>query len=419
LFVALVLINAAGVGVFGATLPPPADRVCSLTQITDTVAPAISFQPAINAAGTRIVFRSTADLTGETPDNQGEIFLFHTLTDTFTQVTTGGERAFPPNLTIGINAAGTRIAFSSHADLTGENPDGNGEIFLFHTRTDTFTQVTHTESPAGNFNLAMNAAGTRIAFLSTADLTGENPDGNNEIFLFHTRTSTFTQVTHTTGNPRISPPVLSGIGTRIAFSSHADLTGENPDGNVELFLFDTLTSSLTQVTHTVAPPLDPATNFAPTLNAAGTRIAFVSFADLTGENPDRNQEIFLFHTLTNTFIQVTHTTGSAFFSGVPALNASGTRIAFVSNANLTGENPDGNEELVLFHTTTNTFTQVARTTGSAFFSGVALNALGTRIAFLSNADLTGGNADGNFELFLATCEAHGNKGEERSDLQPE
>ena len=79
-------------------------------------------------------------------------------------------------------------------------------------------------------------------------------------------------------------------------------------------------------------------------------------------------------------------------------------IAFSSNRNLTGENADANQELFLFDTTTNTFTQVTTATGSAIFSGSpTINAAGTRIAFLSNADLTGENPDGNREVFLATC----------------
>ena len=52
-------------------------------------------------------------------------------------------------------------------------------------------------------------------------------------------------------------------------------------------------------------------NQSPVINSDGTRIAFQSDHDLTGGNPDVNREIFLYDTTTNGFTQVTNTTGGA------------------------------------------------------------------------------------------------------------
>ena len=62
---------------------------------------------------------------------------------TLTQLTTG-DPAAPPNLALGINHDGTRIAFSSNIDVTGENADRNLEIFLLDVSSGTFTQITDT-----------------------------------------------------------------------------------------------------------------------------------------------------------------------------------------------------------------------------------------------------------------------------------
>src|SRR5262249_49787279 len=62
---------------------------------------------------------------------------------------------------------------------------------------------------------------------------------------------TFEQITQIHHHPQILEeldPAISGDGTRIAFQSFADLTGENADGTDEIFLFDTVTGRLTQVT---------------------------------------------------------------------------------------------------------------------------------------------------------------------------
>lgn len=70
---------------------------------------------------------------------------------------------------------------------------------------------------------------------------------------------------------------------------------------------------------------------------------------------------------------------------------------------------DGNREIFLFDTTSGLFTQITNTTGSSFLRGggnrvPTINATGTRIAFMSDRDLTPGNpgnTDGHFEIFLA------------------
>ncbi|MBW2306152.1 MAG: PD40 domain-containing protein [Deltaproteobacteria bacterium] len=106
--------------------------------------------------------------------------------------------------------------------------------------------------------------------------------------------------------------------------------------------------------------------------------------------------------LSCTFTQITSTTGGS--STAPSINADGTRIAFASDMDFTGGNADGNWEIFLFDATTGTFTQITNTTGGgqANFSP-SINADGTRIAFYSDRDLTGGNADGNREIFLSIC----------------
>ena len=107
--------------------------------------------------------------------------------------------------------------------------------------------------------------------------------------------------------------------------------------------------------------------------------------------------------LSPTVTQITNTTLKQSFN--VSINAVGTRIAFHSNADLTPGAPgnaDGNQEIFLFDTTTGLFTQITNTTVSANFDP-SINADGTRIAFTSGSDLTPGNpgnADGNNEIFL-------------------
>jgi hypothetical protein len=90
-------------------------------------------------------------------------------------------------------------------------------------------------------SLSINAAGDRIAFSSTEDLTGENSNGISQVFLFDMKSNSLVQVTP--ASPQGAPvpflsifPAIIGDGSRIVFLSRADLTGGNADGNVEIFL---------------------------------------------------------------------------------------------------------------------------------------------------------------------------------------
>ncbi|PTL35077.1 hypothetical protein CLG94_11375 [Candidatus Methylomirabilis limnetica] len=356
------------------------------TQLTTTIGDG-SASPSISADGTRIAFRSSRDLVQNSNlDGNWEIFLW-TAGSGFTQITdtTGDSTYSYPS----ISADGTRIAFLSTRNLTGSNSDGNNEIFLW-TSGSGFIQVTNTTG-GQNFAPSINADGTRIAFGSDRNLvTGGNLDGNPEIFLW-TAGSVFTQLTATNGASTHYNPSISADGTRIAFYSTHDLTGGNPGGNSEIFLW-TNGFGLAQVTTTTGGGSD-----SPSISADGTKIAFVSTSNLTGSNSDGNSEIFLW-TSGSGFTQVTTTTGG--YNWDPSISADGTRIAFRSNRNLTGSNPDSNSEIFLW-TSVFGFIQLTATTGGDSFDP-SLNADGTRIAFVSTSNLTGGNSDGNHEIILAS-----------------
>ncbi|HWQ68647.1 MAG TPA: CARDB domain-containing protein [Patescibacteria group bacterium] len=359
----------------------------ALTQLTATTEGG-SRHPSMTADGTRIAFASSDDLVPDgNPDGNREIFLWTQGTG-FTQLTnTTGGHAYRP----AISADGTRIAFYATSNPTDGNPDGNGEIFLW-TSPSTITQLT-TTTGGGNSTPSINADGTRIAFYSDRNVVPDgNPDGNFEIFLW-TGGDGFTQITTSTGGNNFTPSI-SADGTRIAFYSNRNLTGENADVNQEIFLW-TASNGFTQLTDTAVK-----TNFAPSISADGTRIAFLSANDLVpGGNKDENFELFLWTDGTG-FTQLTDTTEGS--SGPPFIAPDGTRIAFISDHDLIpGGNTDENEELFLWTDGTG-FTQLTDTTeGDDWDASITAIANGTRIAVASVRDLVpGGNADGNSEIFL-------------------
>ena len=373
----------------GAWPEPTRATFCTITQITSTTAGG-SGSPSISGDGNRVAFRSSANLTGGNADGNTEILLCDIASAAFTQVTNTA-RGF--TFGASINGDGSRVALDFSADLTGGNPDFSAEIFRYDAATANHTQVSSSPSDFSR-SPSISADGNRIAFRSFGNLTGGNADRNAEIFLHDTATADLTQITNVTAGSSDGPS-LGVDGSRIAFNSTANLTGGNADGNSEIFLYDMASAAFTQITNS-----NTGFNAVPSISADGGRIAFLSTANLTGGNADGNQEIFLYDAATANLTQITNATAG--FSQLPSISGDGTRVAFSSTSDLTGENADGSEEVFLYDTATATLRQITNS-ASGHSSSASISGDGTRVAFSSTADLTGGNADGSEEIFLATC----------------
>ncbi len=80
-------------------------------------------------------------------------------------------------------------------------------------------------------------------------------------------------------------------------------------------------------------------SFEPFISGDGNRIAFQSFANFTGQNSEGNQEIFL-HEVGGGFTQMTNETTTSEDSFLKGISGDGTRLVFDSSANHAGMNPD-------------------------------------------------------------------------------
>jgi Tol biopolymer transport system component len=324
--------------------PPPH---LEFVQLTDTTNAAVcgNYYPAINALGTRVAFTSFCDLTGGNPDQNGEVFAMNADGSNIRQLT------FSTSLysqNVGINPLGTRIVFASNADLVpGGNADGNSEIFTIHWDGTHLTQLTHTtgghtDGWGGCAHPSYGPAGQRILFSSDRDLVpGGNPGGNYTLFLMNADDgSDLVQLPNSTGGWDGS----LAAGGRVVFSSDFDLVpGENTDGNLELFTMLVDGTDLTQVTHTTGG----IGQAAPRFSANGELIAFRSDLDLVGNNPDLGFEVFRMNADGTNLVQVTSSSSSAGFSA-PWDMGPGKMIAIESDQDLVpGSNPDHNFEIFL------------------------------------------------------------------------
>jgi Tol biopolymer transport system component len=373
---------------------------CEFTQITVTQS-GQNIEPSISADGRWIAFESSANITGGNPDGNNELFFYDRDTTTISQLTgTTGGTYVAPHPKINSND-GTRIVFSSRMDLTGGNPDGSPEVYMVDTPTSNISQITNYTSGYNFPYPDINADGTKITFESLLDLTGGNSDGNVEIFVFDTSTGDFDQITDTRfirGTEHSAVPSISGDGRYIAFQSAQDFTGNNSDHNEEIFIVDRNTGLFTQITKTTT-----GLKRFPNISTDGTGIVFESNADLTGENADGNTEVFLYDTTSRTFTQITKTTGDVFGFRPHSINENGTRVAFSSEFNLTGDDHGRYSDVFLYDTNRRAITRITTTLSSSKVRSSSISSDGTKIAFESADDLTGANPELNREIFLAEC----------------
>jgi uncharacterized repeat protein (TIGR01451 family) len=210
----------------------------------------------------------------------------------------------------------------------------------------------------------------------------------------------------TTTKGYIGQPVLNGDGSRLAFWSTADLIkGANSDGNIELFYgkIDQVHSciTVTQITSSTGGILE-GFNLGPSINAAGTKIAFFSDRDLVGSNTDHNFEIFL-ASVTGSGASITQMTSTTDRVNVfPSLDEFGNQIAFASDHDFGGtpSNDDGNQEIFVATIGSSvTYTQVTDTNVGTFNDEPSIDSSGQHIAFVRGGDLP---ASGIQEIYRAT-----------------
>jgi uncharacterized protein (TIGR03437 family) len=300
-----------------------------------------------------------------------------------------------------ITANGRFVVIESNGDIATEktttrnNQDGNREIFLFDYAQRRIFQLTDTKS-------VLNPPGSPSPTPSPSPSPSVSPSP--------TASPTATPVELTdvaievsNNRPMISlePALVTGQRTyTIVFSSNAPVSpasfdGTNPGGTVatdmnqeiwtyqftvadtadlssgaEVGPIDLTAGTFTRITNTPAslPPIAGSANNAPvvaddnrdaSISDDGKIIAFSSNRNLVPGvgNLDTdgvpagvaNPEIFLYNGAG--FIQATNTKSTSLkkpiFNSNPSLSSNGSVLAFVSNANLTANNDDGNAEIYL------------------------------------------------------------------------
>src|SRR3989442_8247127 len=374
----------------------------TLRRITNTTEEGININPSISGDCKIVAFESTEDIAGAGGSEHFRAIRASVAVDPATFFQIGGTRAVTP----AISQDGSRIAFASKDDPLGTNADGNSEIFLFDGAK--LIQVTNT-SPCnlssrianGNFQPSISDDGRFIAFSSNRDLAGQNGDGNLEIFICDTLTNSFTQLTNSSGIVGFSDVKISGNGASVAYIRDGGIA---PSSNRDLLEQPRVGLDLVSLLAANVPSLK--LTYGRAISDDGTRVVY------SAETATNSSQVFLYDGCTGGVIkQVTSLGARATEVPLhPTISGDGARIAFATRRNVIGGNSDASVELYVFDIPTAQFSKITNAPSSASADVVSsLNDDGSNVAFNFPRALSGAvaNSDSanNSEIYVTAVPA--------------
>jgi uncharacterized protein (TIGR03437 family) len=373
---------------------PSIKTASTVRRLTQTPEQSLNLNPSLSDDGNTVVFESSSDVFGASGNSQFRAIradISGTL-PVFSEI--GSTRIVSPALSSDARV----VAFASTEDLVGQNPDRNSEIFALegpHLRQLTHTQPASTRLNDGNFHPSITADGRTIAFASNRNLTGENGDFSYEIFLYDKSVDGHSQLTN--GTESSFNPQLSADGTRIYFRR---VDAEQPDSG-DLMLIDRTTGT-TSVLASEVQGLFLTEGRA--VSNDGMRLVY------SAEVAPNQTQVFLYDARDNSIRQVTQL--SSRVSDVrlqPTISGDGKRVAFATRRRVTSTS-DGSVELYVLDLPTNQVQQVTNAPAGGTAEVVSsLNFDGSLVAFSFPRLLSGPTIDeglgNNSEIYVASVAA--------------
>ena len=313
---------------------------------------------------------------------------------------------------------GQLLAFISTRNLVPGvgNADFNPELFFYNIQTQTFTQGTNTHDAVAGIGLVfqsnpnLSSDGSLVAFISSANLSGNNDDsngkGNAEIYIANVGVSGLSnirQVTRTKTNATTPVNVnvwspgrrLSRDGGYLAFESLANDPKANTDSNnvgLGMFVYTVATDTFVLVGPRVTTLVDigrfptftdysaslapGSLVFASALNFRPDGTVPTTAADAAqGLNQQFAPQIFLTQlpaSTSNTFVRLTNVGLTLPFAVLPVTSVSHTRMGFAMPYDFGGGNADLSGEIFYLLTPTITAQSAAALTFNTGASNMAV-----------------------------------------------
>jgi Tol biopolymer transport system component len=295
-------------------------------------------------------------------------------------------------------------------------PAAAAQATVGHTVRESVTSAGAQTDAGGQFP-AISADGRFVAFWASSDgYVNNDTNGENDVYLRDTIAGTTTLIsvglTGSAGNGESFYPDVSADGRYVAFWSNADnLVTADSNGHYDVFVRDVVAGTTERISVSSVGAPGNADSGAPVISADGRFVAYTSAATNLDATADSNGklDIYLRDRSAATTTRLSVSSAGAQTNGDSAnatISASGTRVAFESDAtNLVAADTNGQIDVFLRDTASNTTSRVNVSTGGAQATGPSGNADissdGRYVAFESDAEnLAGGDGNDTGDVFL-------------------
>ncbi|MBX9736501.1 MAG: hypothetical protein K2X32_06195 [Phycisphaerales bacterium] len=309
-----------------------------------------------------------------------------------------GVGVFEPTL----STDGRRVAFRTTADLTGQNADRSVEVFVYDRDTRTTKQVTSTPGGGGTaitFPM-ITPDGLKVCFVSAFAFIPGSGNGVFNLWEVDVDSGAYRLVTNfPTGSP-VTDPRMSGDGRFFSLGARINPNGGNPNGSLEVFRVDRVTGEIVQISDNGA---SVSATFFSDINGDGSVIVWGGRENYDATNGNGNQEIWKWkdngdNTVTRSAATISAAAQSSEF---PRVDNAGRYVVFNSLTDFSGGTATG-RKTHLVDTQTGTYRRL--TNPGSGGSGVDLadaeiSPDGTKVYFEAAQNLTGSNSDGNRESY--------------------
>ncbi|MBP6431126.1 MAG: PD40 domain-containing protein [Ferruginibacter sp.] len=246
---------------------------------------------------------------------------------------------------------------------------------------------------------AISSDGKSVAFESYAtNLANNDNNGARDIFLWQQASGKVTLIskaqTGGTANSESMSPTISGNGNTIAYCSNATDIVKNPEGGVNIYVQDILSSSTTLISRDYENGKAVGGNV-PSISDDGTKVAFCSFSYRLTQNDNNNLwDIFLWQKGVTNLKRISLTSaggernqGAESSSRVvsPAISGDGNFIAYATTAtNMVDEDNNGMQDVFLYNTATSNVKRISTTNNNTDSNGDSPIGQGEKIGISYN-----------------------------------
>jgi hypothetical protein len=327
------------------------------------------------------------------------------------------------------------VAFESDANnLSGDDNNGVRNVYVRNWdsgETELISRASGANGEAGDGfsrNADVSGDGRFVVFESAAENLSDSDSANTyDIYLRDRQAGTTTLLSRGSSGGSSDRdsfnPAISVNGRHVAFDSRAQLTGQDSNGTQrDVYLRDTVANTTTLVSRATGPntPAAGQESVKPAINTNGARIAFESVSnDISDDDRDGTRDIYVRNVVDNTTELVSRADDSEGAAGDlnsedASISGSGNEIAFESQANNLGADPDLASSVFMRRVDLGATVHIAAPKGSG---GVApadgshnpsISVTGLYVAFDSDVDnLVNGDSNAAPHVYVRNTQSNG------------